>query len=86
MAALIVEIDDALDQALTSEAARNGLSKIDYVRQLLRENLPVQPTNPPSETAAEWLSELREQFANIGYAEDLVALIPPRSNQLNSVE
>jgi plasmid stability protein len=78
MATLIVEIDDALDQALTSEAARNGLSKIDYVRQLLRENLPVQPTNPPSETAAEWLSELREQFANIGYAEDLVALIPPR--------
>lgn len=79
MATLIAEIDDALDQVLAREAARNGLSKADYVRQLLRERIPVQPTDADSETAAEWLSQLRERFASIGYAEDLVAQIPSRA-------
>jgi len=78
MATLIVEIDDALDQVLTSEAMRNGLSKADHVRQRLRADLLVQQAIAAPETAAEWLSQLRERFASIGYAEDLVAQIPPR--------
>jgi hypothetical protein len=79
MATLIAEIDDALDQVLDREAARNGLSKADDVHQLLRERVPVQPSDATSRTAAEWLSQLRERFASIGYAEDLVAQMPARS-------
>lgn len=86
MATLVAEIDDALDQVLTSEAARIGLSKADYVHQLLRERVPVQPANVTSETAAEWLSQLRERFASIGYAEDLVAQIPSRTEPPRSAD
>jgi hypothetical protein len=85
MATLIADIDDTLDQALARAAAQCGISKAEYVRNLLRTHTAPAPA-AATETTAEWLARLREGFAEVGYAEDLLAQIPPRSELPREVD
>lgn len=83
MASLTVrELDDEVKRKLRLRAAHHGRSMEAEVRSILADAV----AEPDAEGERGLGSKIRARFAAIGYADDLVAAIPPRAEMARFVD
>jgi antitoxin FitA len=79
------DLEESTRDALRIRAARHGRSMEAEVREILNAAVAAEPRGEePPRTMGDMLSGIREIFAEIGYADDLV--IPPRNSPARVVD